>query len=79
MFAAVLNRPLSTCACGPRCTMTPLWYWPRRAMAVPARMFSLTACSMKPDGAKTFTLPALTSASSMMPRAPPKWSIWLWL
>ena len=41
--------------------------------------FSDTACSVKPVGAMTLTLPAFTSAASITPRTPPKWSTCEWV
>ena len=51
------------------------WAWYRPL----AMTFSATACSMKPSGAITLTLPASTSPWLTMPRTPPKWSLWLWV
>ena len=46
---------------------------------MPANTFSLTACSRNPSGASTGTLPEATSSAETIPRAPPKWSTWLWV
>ncbi|MNN86754.1 hypothetical protein D3C81_2042070 [compost metagenome] len=67
-----LPRPASTWPRGPRGSGAPYMYCARRFIAGPASTFSLTACSKKPCGAMTCTLPALTSASSITPRTPPK-------
>ncbi len=42
-------------------------------------MFSETACSMKRLGAMIGTLPLASIASSITPRAPPQWSVWVWV
>ncbi|MNN73776.1 hypothetical protein D3C81_1899230 [compost metagenome] len=64
--------PALTPPCGLRGSKAPNMYTARRAMALPAITFSLTASSLKSLGATMRTLPALTSASSTMPRTPPK-------
>jgi hypothetical protein len=46
-------------------------------MAVPTRMFSLVASSMKPSEAMTGILRSATSLAVATPSAPPKWSAWL--
>ena len=48
-------------------------------MAAPAMTFSDTDCSTKPAGAMTFTAPESMSACKTIARAPPKWSVWLWV
>ena len=47
--------------------------------AFPASRFSATACSMKPSGAMTCTLPDATSSAVTTPLTPPQWSAWVWL
>ncbi|MNN80285.1 hypothetical protein D3C81_1970020 [compost metagenome] len=74
-----LPSPASTWPRGPRGRGAPYMYWARRFMAGPASTFSPMACSKKPSGAMTWTLPAFTSASSITPRAPPKWSMCGWV
>jgi hypothetical protein len=44
-------------------------------MAVPAKTFSDTACSMNPSGAMIATFPASTSGWLTTPFTPPKWSM----
>jgi hypothetical protein len=51
----------------------------RRPIAVPTNTFSATASSMKPSGAITAMRPASTSASSITPFTPPKWSMCEWV
>ncbi|MCY1549609.1 hypothetical protein D9M68_857850 [compost metagenome] len=75
--ATALPSPASTWPVAERCRLVPYMYWARRLIALPAKTFSLTASSMKPSGASTLTLPALTSSSLITPLAPPKWSAWL--
>jgi alkyl sulfatase BDS1-like metallo-beta-lactamase superfamily hydrolase len=48
-------------------------------IAGPAMMFSETACSMNRLGAMIGTLPSASMASSNTPRAPPQWSVWVWV
>ncbi|MDT4813888.1 hypothetical protein FQZ97_468820 [compost metagenome] len=74
--ASALPRPVSTWPRAPGGSSVPNWYCERRFIALPARMFSATADSMKPEGAITCTLPAATSASLTTPFTPPKWSAW---
>jgi hypothetical protein len=74
--ASALPSPVSTWPRTPGGSSEPNWYCERRLIALPARMFSATAVSMKPEGAITCTLPAATSASSTTPLTPPKWSAW---
>src|SRR5881396_1254372 len=42
-------------------------------------MFSETACSMKKFGAMIGTRPLASASSSSTPRAPPQWSVWVWV
>ena len=74
-----LPRPASTWPRGPLGSGPPNWNMARRIIGVPASTFSLVTSSRNLSGAMTATLPAFTSASSMTPRTPPKWSTWLWL
>ena len=69
--ATALPRPVSTAPRGPGGSKMPNWYCARRLIALPARMFSATAVSMKPAGASTCALPAATSASLTTPFTPP--------
>jgi hypothetical protein len=62
---------------GPAGRFLPNWYIERRAIAVPTRMFSLVASSMKPSDAITGILRSATSCGVTTPSAPPKWSAWL--
>ncbi len=75
----VLPKPVSTWPRGPGGRMMPNWYCARRLIALPASTISPATASVKPAGAKTWTLPAATSASLVTPLAPPKWSVWLWV
>lgn len=74
-----MPMPLPICPCGPGVRPVPNWKLPRLLIAAPAMMFSDAVSSMKCSGATMATLPALISASLVTPRAPPKWSPWLWL
>ncbi|MDT4851332.1 hypothetical protein FQZ97_855100 [compost metagenome] len=68
----VWPRPALTLPSALRGSIAPYMYTARRDMALPAMTFSLMACSLKPAGAMMRTLPDFTSASSRMPRTPPK-------
>ena len=68
--------PESTCSRGARSSKKPNMYAARRVMVVPASTFSLTASTTKPSGAMTGTLGL---GSGRTARAPPKWSMWLWV
>ncbi|MNE49324.1 hypothetical protein D3C81_1566430 [compost metagenome] len=50
-IGAPLPIPVSTWPRSVLGTAPPLWYMPRRNIAVPASTFSWIACSMKPSGA----------------------------
>lgn len=67
----VCPKPALTPPVALRGSSEPPMYTARRPMALPAITFSDTASSTKCSGAMIFTLPALTSASSTMPRTPP--------
>ncbi len=69
--ATPFPRPASTWPRGPRGSSDPNWNCARRIIGGPASTFSPDTASMKPAGAITSTLPALTSASSTTPRTPP--------
>ena len=69
--ATPLPSPASTWPRGPRGSRLPNWNCARRIIGRPASTFSPEIASMKPAGAMTATLPALTSASSITPRTPP--------
>ena len=73
----VCPRPAPTWPLGPFGSSAPYMYVARRDIALPAKTFSLTACSRKPSGAMTGMRPDATSSSATTPRAPPKWSTWL--
>ncbi len=77
--AIVLPSPQSTWPRTPLARNGPNWYCARRSIAGPAMMFSETACSMNRFGAMIGTLPLESVASSSTPRAPPQWSVWVWL
>ena len=74
-----LPRPLSTNPVASRASALPYIMPARLAMAMPIRMFSLVASSMKPAGATTGTWRARASSALSTPSAPPKWSAWLWV